>query len=40
MGKNHIGNIPAGIMKMTNPARSNDVDLFPGAPIRWGSAIC
>jgi len=36
MGKNHTGDIPAGIMKTTNPARSNDVDLFPGAPIRWG----
>ena len=23
-------------MKTTNPARSTDVDLFPGAPIRWG----
>ena len=36
MGKNHTGAIPAGIMKTTTPARSNDVDLFPGAPIRWG----
>jgi len=36
MNQNHTGNIPAGIMKTTNPARSNDVDLFPGAPIRWG----
>ena len=36
MNKNHTGDIPAGIMKTTNPARSNDVDLFPGAPIRWG----
>jgi methyl acetate hydrolase len=36
MGKNHTGDIQAGIMKTTNPARSNDVDLFPGAPIRWG----
>ena len=36
MGKNHTGDVPAGIMKTTNPARSNDVDLFPGAPIRWG----
>src|SRR5207245_2220860 len=36
MGKNHTGDIPAGIMKTTTPARSNDVDLFPGAPIRWG----
>jgi len=36
MNQNHTGSIPAGIMKTTNPARSNDVDLFPGAPIRWG----
>jgi len=36
MGKNHTGDIQAGILKTTNPARSNDVDLFPGAPIRWG----
>jgi CubicO group peptidase (beta-lactamase class C family) len=36
MGQNHIGNIPAGIMKTENPARSNDVDFFPGAEIRWG----
>jgi len=31
MGKNHTGAIPAGIMKTATPARSNDVDLFPGA---------
>jgi CubicO group peptidase (beta-lactamase class C family) len=36
MGQNHIGNIPAGIMKTENPTRSNDVDFFPGAEIRWG----
>jgi CubicO group peptidase (beta-lactamase class C family) len=36
MHKNHTGTIPAGIMKTQNPALSNDVDLFPGAPIRWG----
>ena len=36
MGQNHTGNIPAGIMKTQVPAMSNDVDLFPGAPIRWG----
>ena len=36
MNKNHTGNIPAGIMKTEMPARSNDVDLFPGAEIRWG----
>jgi CubicO group peptidase (beta-lactamase class C family) len=36
MGQNHIGNLPAGIMKTENPARSNDVDFFPGAEVRWG----
>jgi CubicO group peptidase (beta-lactamase class C family) len=36
MGKNHTGDIPAGIMKTESPGRSNDVDLFPGAQIRWG----
>ncbi len=36
MNKNHTGTIPAGIMKTQNPALSNDVDLFPGAEIRWG----
>ena len=36
MGQNHIGNIPAGVLKTENPQRSNDVDFFPGAEIRWG----
>ena len=36
MQQNHTGNIPAGIMKTQNPNLSNDVDLFPGAQIRWG----
>jgi methyl acetate hydrolase len=36
MGQNHIGDLPAGIMKTENPARSNDVDFFPGAEVRWG----
>ena len=36
MGRNHTGAIPCGIMKTQNPALSNDVDLFPGAEIRWG----
>jgi methyl acetate hydrolase len=38
MAKNHIGEIPAGVMKTEVPARSNDVDFFPGAQIRWGLA--
>jgi len=36
MEQNHTGAIPAGILKTENPALSNDVDLFPGAQIRWG----
>jgi CubicO group peptidase (beta-lactamase class C family) len=36
MGQNQIGNIPAGVMKTENPARSNNVDFFPGAELRWG----
>ena len=36
MNKNHTGTIPAGIMKTQNPGLSNDVDLFPGAEVRWG----
>src|SRR5216683_1517267 len=36
MQQNHTGSIPAGIMKTQMPALSNDVDLFPGAQIRWG----
>jgi CubicO group peptidase (beta-lactamase class C family) len=35
MDGNHIGEIPAGILKTQMPERSNDVDLFPGAQIRW-----
>ncbi len=36
MEQNHTGAIPAGILRTENPALSNDVDLFPGAQIRWG----
>ncbi len=36
MGQNHTGNIPCGVLKTENPALSNDVNLFPGADIRWG----
>jgi methyl acetate hydrolase len=36
MGQNQIGPIEAGILKTTNPALSNDVDFFPGIPLRWG----
>jgi CubicO group peptidase (beta-lactamase class C family) len=36
MGQNHIGDIEAGVLKTTNPELSNDVDFFPGIPLRWG----
>jgi methyl acetate hydrolase len=36
MNRNHIGELPAGIMKTCNPQLSNDVDFFPGAELRWG----
>ena len=36
MSVNQIGNLEAGILKTTNPALSNDVDLFPGIRLRWG----
>lgn len=36
MNQNHIGDLPAGIMKTLMPALSNDVDFFPGAEVRWG----
>jgi methyl acetate hydrolase len=36
MNGNHTGHIPAGVLKTYNPTLTNDVDFFPGAPIRWG----
>ena len=36
MNRNHIGELPAGILKTCEPEISYDVDLFPGAPLRWG----
>jgi CubicO group peptidase (beta-lactamase class C family) len=38
LGENHIGNLPAGIMKSVRPELSNDVDLLPGNDLRWGLA--
>ena len=38
MHRNATGTIPCGVLKTENPAVSNDVDLFPGAPLRWGLA--
>jgi methyl acetate hydrolase len=36
MGENHIGALPAGILKTNNPPLTNDVDFFPGQSVRWG----
>jgi CubicO group peptidase (beta-lactamase class C family) len=38
MGENHIGGLQAGILKTNNPPLTNDVDFFPGQPVRWGLA--
>lgn len=35
MHGNHTGDLPAGVLKTAMPARSNDVDLFPGRLTRW-----
>jgi methyl acetate hydrolase len=36
MSANQIGNLEIGVMRTTNPALSNDVDLLPGVRLRWG----
>lgn len=36
MSRNQIGDIEAGILKTTAPARSTDVDFFPGISLKWG----
>ena len=36
MNTNQIGEIEAGILKTTAPARSTDVDFFPGISLKWG----
>lgn len=36
MSRNQIGDIEAGILKTTAPARSTDVDFFPGVSLKWG----
>jgi CubicO group peptidase (beta-lactamase class C family) len=36
MGENHIGALPAGVLKANWPQMTNDVDLFPGQNVRWG----
>ena len=35
MHRNATGDIPCGVLKTEVPGISNDVDLFPGAPLRW-----
>ena len=36
MGQNQIGTVDVGVLRTTNPALSNDVDLFPGIFLKWG----
>jgi methyl acetate hydrolase len=36
MGQNQIGDISAGLWKTANPQLTNDLDLFPGIPCKWG----
>ena len=36
MAQNHIGALEIGAMTSAIPALSNDVDLFPGIPKKWG----
>jgi CubicO group peptidase (beta-lactamase class C family) len=36
MGRNQIGGLAAGRLVSAVPERSNDVDLFPGIPQKWG----
>ncbi len=38
LGQNQIGAIEAGVLKTTKPARSADIDFFPGASLKWGLA--
>jgi CubicO group peptidase (beta-lactamase class C family) len=36
MAQNHIGNVLVGQLKTAIPPLSNDVDVFPGIPKKWG----
>src|SRR6185295_2315953 len=38
MHRNAAGDIPCGVLKTEMPGLSNDVDLFPSAPLRWALA--
>ena len=40
MNRNHAGDLPCGVLRSIAPERANDLDLFPGAPVRWVWAIC
>lgn len=36
MSRNHIGDLPVGVLKSARPEMSFDVDLFPGMATGWG----
>ncbi|HTW50262.1 MAG TPA: serine hydrolase domain-containing protein, partial [Stellaceae bacterium] len=36
MSQNHIGGLTVSVLRTNNPPLTNDVDLFPGQPVRWG----
>src|SRR6266542_5373052 len=36
MMRNHIGDLPAGVLRTVLPGSTNDHDPYPGMPIRWG----
>jgi CubicO group peptidase (beta-lactamase class C family) len=36
MGQNQIGDVDVGVLKTMTPSLSNDVDLCPGVPCKWG----
>jgi hypothetical protein len=36
MGQSQIGWIEPRVLRTTAPALSNDVDFFPGIPLKWG----
>jgi CubicO group peptidase (beta-lactamase class C family) len=36
MGQNHIGDVQVGKLTAALPAMSNDVELYPGMPKKWG----
>jgi CubicO group peptidase (beta-lactamase class C family) len=36
MAENHIGHVLVGQLKTAIPPLSNDVDVFPGIPKKWG----